>query len=105
MIIRFALALAIIAASVPVSAQTLVRENLGQSVNSRYDEFSPTISPDGKTLFFSRGGSPENLGYARLRNDDDIWYSELGKDSTWSEAKHLGVPLNSKNLDLMYSIT
>ncbi|TYA71702.1 hypothetical protein FUA24_19275 [Seonamhaeicola marinus] len=28
--------------------------NLGKKINSKYVEFSPSISPDGKYLFFSR---------------------------------------------------
>ncbi|PKP44847.1 MAG: hypothetical protein CVT95_10490, partial [Bacteroidetes bacterium HGW-Bacteroidetes-12] len=29
-------------------------ENLGPKVNTEYSEISPTISPDGKTLFVTR---------------------------------------------------
>ena len=33
------------------------RENLGPAVNSRLTELGPVIAPDGRTLFFTRGGS------------------------------------------------
>jgi Tol biopolymer transport system component len=30
--------------------------NMGKQVNSKWHEFAPSLSPDGKQLFFSRGG-------------------------------------------------
>jgi len=35
-------------------------ENLGNAVNSEYNEINPVISPDGKTLFFGRVSHPQN---------------------------------------------
>jgi OOP family OmpA-OmpF porin len=35
-------------------------ENLGKTVNSEYNEISPIISPDGKTIYFSRVSHPQN---------------------------------------------
>ncbi|HEX8040200.1 MAG TPA: hypothetical protein VF490_13670, partial [Chryseosolibacter sp.] len=50
-----------------------VRENLGENVNTGFDEVSPKISADGKTLYFGRKHSPENVGGVKDR--EDIWES------------------------------
>jgi outer membrane protein OmpA-like peptidoglycan-associated protein/Tol biopolymer transport system component len=62
-------------------------KNLGSPVNSPYDEINPVISNDGKTLFFIRVNHPENTFGAN--DSQDIWYSQLKSDSTWSPAKRL----------------
>ena len=46
-------------------------ENLGENVNSTYDEYSPTISADSKTLYFCRRSESENI-YKTL-NINDKW--------------------------------
>jgi OmpA-OmpF porin, OOP family len=73
-------------------------QNLGNGINSAFEEVFPIISPDGKTLYFCRKQHPQNMG---TRKDEDIWYSELGEDSTthqlvWGEAKNIGMPLNNE---------
>jgi len=71
------------------------KENLGPNVNSRWDERAPVISPDGRTLYFTRGFHPENTGYGYFDAEQDIWYSTLKTDSSWSPAKNMGAPLNT----------
>ena len=73
--------------------QGQVPENLDGSINSIYEERSPVISPDGKTLFFNRLSHPGNL-FPR-RGDQDIWYSEKTEEG-WTEAKNIGYPLNNE---------
>lgn len=60
-------------------------QNLGASVNSTYDEINPVLSPDGKTLYFVRVNHPENTFGAE--DSEDIWFSELQPDGTWSIAR------------------
>ncbi len=62
--------------------------NLGPNINTPYDEQSPFIHPDGKTLYFSSDG------WVGLGNKD-IFISRLGDDSKWSVPKNLGYPINS----------
>ncbi len=62
-------------------------ENLGPLVNSTFDELSPIVSPDGKTLFITR--YPDNNN-----GKNNIWFSTLQKDGSWSKAQNIGVPLN-----------
>jgi hypothetical protein len=37
-------------------------ENLGKNINSSASELAPVISPDGKTIYFTRERHPENTG-------------------------------------------
>jgi outer membrane protein OmpA-like peptidoglycan-associated protein/Tol biopolymer transport system component len=64
--------------------------NLGDSINTAYDEKSPFIHADGKTLYFSSAGHPGFGG-------DDIFYSRKKEDGTWSGAKNIGYPINTRN--------
>jgi len=78
-------------------------ENLGTNVNSEYKELSPKISPDGKTLFFTRKNYPENIGGSN--ETSDIWVSELDSNGTWQVAKNIGEPLNNETHNCVNAIT
>jgi outer membrane protein OmpA-like peptidoglycan-associated protein len=71
------------------------KENLGPNVNSKYEELLPVISPDGKSLFFVRNQHPENIEFVEGGDNQDIWFSELMADGSWSPAKNIGTPLNT----------
>jgi outer membrane protein OmpA-like peptidoglycan-associated protein len=75
------------------------KENLGPSINSSYDEVLPVISADGKTLYFVRKDCPENFGGKK----DDIWFSTLQSDGTWSKAQNIGYPLNTDGINYVCS--
>jgi tetratricopeptide (TPR) repeat protein len=70
--------------------------NLGEKVNSKYDEVSPFIGFDNKTLYFSSNGTSSMGGF-------DIFISQVNTISVWSEPKNLGIPINSTDDDLHYS--
>ncbi len=80
------------------------RENLGTNVNSKYEELLPVISPDGKTLYFVRNFHPDNVGYVEGSENQDIWYSELLDDGTWSPAQNVGTPINSPGHNFVASV-
>lgn len=67
------------------------------SINSAYDEQNPRLSPDGKKLYFTRSGHPQNVG-GKI-DKGDIWYSDLKSDGTWSEAKNAGNVINHPGLN------
>lgn len=69
-------------------------ENLGPQINCRYDDMLPIISPDGRTLYFSRKLHPENIGEAKR---DDIWFSTKDPDGNWTAAQHYTEPLNNEH--------
>ncbi|WP_425637475.1 OmpA family protein [Algoriphagus yeomjeoni] len=62
--------------------------NMGKNVNSRSWDSQPSLSADGRVLFFS---SNRKGGYG----GNDIWYSVMQNDATWSEAKNLGDVVNT----------
>lgn len=70
-----------------------ISEPLKSTVNSDYVESGPMLTKDGKRLYFSRHGHPDNLGGNR---DQDIWYSEFDEATqSWSQAINAGSPLNN----------
>lgn len=63
------------------------------------DEFSPFISADTKTLYFSsdRKGTLGQADVWKTTRLDDSWMS-------WSEPVNLGAPVNSKGFDAYFSV-
>jgi len=70
-------------------------ENLGPVINSIYNEESPFLSSDDKTLFFSSRGHFNMGGY-------DVFYSTLLENGEWSVPLNAGYPLNSTDDDLFF---
>ena len=68
-------------------ASGIAIEALDKNVNSDYNELNPVLSPDGKTLYFSRRNHPENVG--GVNDKEDIWYSELDSSGHWQLAKNM----------------
>lgn len=77
-------------------------ENLGENVNSSSKEVAPVISPDGKTLFFTRDSHPGNMGKAKKQ---DIWYSALDETNQFTNAKNIGPPINNEEPNYAISVT
>lgn len=72
-------------------------ENLGPVINTPGREDSPSIDPDGSTLYFSSDGHPSMGGM-------DIFKSEL-KDGKWQKPVNLGYPTNSVEDDIFFAMT
>lgn len=81
----------------------LVVEQLDTNVNSDFSEYNPLLSPDGKTLYFSRKNHPENAG--GTSDKEDIWYSELGADGKWSLAKNMGSQFNNNQPNFVNTVS
>lgn len=77
-------------------------ENLGPGVNSPYNDMLPIISPDGKTLYFARKKSPENMG---VEKKDDIYVSQRQGSGMWSAAFNIGAPLNTDEHNFVSAIS
>lgn len=75
-------------------ASGIVIEALDKNVNSEYSELNPLLSPDGKTLYFSRKNHPGNVG--GVNDKEDIWYSEIDSAGRWELAKNLGPKFNNE---------
>ena len=88
-----------VSVGINVSKETpkdIQKENLGKGVNSPGQEVAPVISPDGRTLYFTRNFNKANMGSP---DRQDVWYSTLqpgtGTSSGWSEAVNIGSPINN----------
>ncbi len=74
-------------------------KNLGDKINTQYDEDAPFISPDSRTLIFSSEGH-NSIG------DFDLFFSNWNKtDSSWLAPKNLGYPINTTDDDLFYVLS
>jgi outer membrane protein OmpA-like peptidoglycan-associated protein len=85
------------------TAPTEEIQNLGDAINSTYDELGPIISPDGKTLFFVVDSHPENT--LKAENSQDIWFSTLGADGKWTKAQRMPEPFNLGPYNSVESVT
>ena len=71
--------------------------NLGPTINTPFDEDSPYMHPDGRTLYFSSDGHRTMGGY-------DIFKSVSEANGKWSEPENLGYPINTSGDDTHFVI-
>ncbi|WP_345271215.1 OmpA family protein [Nibrella viscosa] len=91
--------------AIPLAKDTpkdLQKENLGKNINSAGEEVAPVITPDGRTLYFTRRYHPKNIGSAEFQ---DIWYSRLVAKDEWGEAVNLGPPINTPDHNAISGIS
>jgi tetratricopeptide (TPR) repeat protein len=72
--------------------------NLGPAINTPYDEETPMMHPDGKTLYFNSDGPSSMGGF-------DVLYSQKMSDGHWAAAVNMGYPVNSPDDDLFFMPT
>ncbi len=63
-------------------------KNLGENVNTNFDEMSPFLHFDGRTLYFASDGRPGMGGL-------DIFLTSMKEDSVWTEPRNIGYPINT----------
>ncbi|NVO01435.1 MAG: PD40 domain-containing protein [Bacteroidetes bacterium] len=63
--------------------------NLGDVINTKYDEDFPYLASDGKTLYFASQGHNSMGGFDYFKS---VWDE---KANSWSDAMNLGYPLNT----------
>ena len=68
-------------------------KNLGAGINSKYEEYFPCMTVDGKTLLYTRlikdTGSVNGFGY-----NEDFYVSHYA-DSSWAPSQNIGPPINT----------
>lgn len=69
--------------------------NLGPNINTKYNEETPMIYLDGKTLYFASEGH-NSMGQF------DIFYSQMNPDSTWNTPVNMGFPINTPGDDMFF---
>jgi outer membrane protein OmpA-like peptidoglycan-associated protein len=74
-------------------------QNMGKNINTAYDEITPFLAIDGRTLYFS-SNNDAGLG------DFDI-YKTVFDDQTlgWSKAENIGTPINSAGEDAFFRLS
>jgi outer membrane protein OmpA-like peptidoglycan-associated protein len=72
-----------------------IPSSISDSINTPFEENSPTICNDGKTMYFSSQGLPGYGGY-------DI-YKTTFKNGHWTTPLNMGLPINSPGDDIYFS--
>lgn len=67
-------------------------QNLGDKINTNYNDDAPFIHPDNKTFYFSSEGQTSIGGY-------DIFYSKLDDNGSFEAPINIGYPINTINDD------
>ncbi|MDO7847381.1 OmpA family protein [Hymenobacter sp. M29] len=74
-------------------------KSLGANINTKYDDDSPYLSKDGKTLYFSSRGHNTMGGYDIFKSDWD----SVGRK--WGAAQNMGYPVNTPDDDSYYRLS
>ena len=74
-------------------------KNIGNTINTIYDEEAVYMHPDGKTLYFSSKGHNSMGGF-------DIFKSVLNTETgNWSKPENIGYPVNTTGDDVFFVIS
>lgn len=74
-------------------------KSLGANINTKYDDDSPYMSKDGKTLYFSSRGHNTMGGYDIFKSD----YDSVSR--RWGPAQNMGYPINTPDDDSYYRLS
>ncbi len=66
--------------------------NMGKAINTKYSEKQPSLSSDGRELYFT-SNRPGGLG------EFDLWMSVRQENGSWSAPLNMGKQINSSGLD------
>jgi len=72
-------------------------KSLGNMINTRFDEDSPFLTEDGKTLYFCSNSNLSMGGF-------DIFKSEMNPNGTWGAPMNMGYPYNSPANDINFYV-
>ena len=72
--------------------------NLGDVINTPYDEVGVFMHPDGQTMYFSSQGHKGMGGF-------DIYSSRLDEQGNWSTPKNIGYPVSTPDDDVFFVVS
>lgn len=78
--------------------------NMGDSVNSKDDEFINGITADGEKLYFTRWIPEFTSANTEYEEYNEDFFFSLKKDSVWTKAGNLGKPINTEGNEGAMSI-
>lgn len=84
-------------------------ENMGRQINSRFDDYTPSVTSDGQQLFFTSRRPDIKGGGVDTRGDhkyfENIFVSEWdGKAGEWTAAQQVKGKLNTTAYDAVLSV-
>lgn len=74
-------------------------KSMGGAINTKYDDDSPYVSKDGKTLYFSSRGHNTMGGYDIFKSA----YDSIGHK--WGAPENMGYPINTPDDDSYYRLS
>jgi len=74
-------------------------QNLGNTLNTEYNEDFPNFSPDGKTLYFASQGHNSMGGYDLFKSEWD------NTTNSWTKPVNLGYPVNTPEDNMTISFS
>jgi Tol biopolymer transport system component len=74
-----------------VGGQYAEPENLGEAINTEYDETDLLVAPDESYVIFTSVGRPDGFG------SGDLYVSFLAGDGSWSSALNMGEAINTES--------
>ncbi len=78
-------------------------ENLGALVNSKNAELRPTISADGRTLYYIVSNDENNVLFKSDKKIyQDVWYSTIDNKGVWSKSKKCDSVINQTNRNAIF---
>lgn len=77
----------------PVNGKYGTPENLGQAINTEFNEFEPFVAPDESYLIFMAAGRPDSLGSGDL-------YISYRQQGAWTKPWNLGAGINSSGFEI-----
>lgn len=72
-------------------------KNIGNPINTKYDEEGVFMHPDGRTMYFCSKREGGMGGY-------DIYYSESDANGKWGEPVNIGYPVNTPEDDVFFVV-
>ncbi|MEO5569688.1 MAG: OmpA family protein [Bacteroidia bacterium] len=81
-----------------VKKEWIQAENLGDTINTPYDEEGVFMHPDGRTLYFASQGHTSMGGY-------DIFYTTLNENGAWNIPTNIGYPINTPDDDVFFVVS
>lgn len=74
-----------------------------KTINTKYTEINPMVSPDGKKIYFTREDHPLNT-YGAM-NTQDIWVADISNGFESAQAKHMDKPFNRSYKNSVYGLS
>lgn len=90
----------------PVSVEI---KNLGVEINTRFEEYTPSVTADGKKLFFTSRRSDTKGGNIDTKGDfkffEDIYFSNyIEEEDSWTPSEPLRGAVNTETYDAVLSV-